>query len=232
LLHIGRWFAFVLLLVAAGWFGVRLTHSAGSTNQVLFLGDSIMAGNHLPDPDRQSVPALVAAAVPEIGGRMRNLAIGSTYANEDPDHTDGGQGATADALYRADVDLNIDVVLFGANDLAAGFDAARFTGALETYVAKRRAAGFKVIVLTTLPNIAIDRRGAESQRRAANITTLKNRLGWDGLGDLAADVIMGSLTATSDSRLYSDGVHPTPLGTLHLAAIAADAVRALVPTPH
>lgn len=208
-------------------------HSRAGSNRVVYLGDSIMAGNHLNSPTTQGIPALVADAMPQLAGHASNLAIGSTHANEDGTHTDGGQGATADGLYSASLQLNVVVILFGANDIAAGYKSTQFEAALKAYALARRSRGFKVVILTTLPNSMITTNGFDSQRTAANAATLADPSFWDAVADIASDPTMGNAANNRDTIYYSDGVHPTPLGNSYLTHYLTAALSLLfgAPTP-
>ena len=56
-----------------------------------------------------------------------------------------------DARYRADADLDLCVVLAGGGDFRKGLTAADVYQSLRTYCRERRAAGFRVVVLSVLP---------------------------------------------------------------------------------
>ncbi len=192
------------------------------TNQVLFLGDSIMLGSHLPSPSTQAIPVLVASAVPDIAAHYQNLAIGSTTAD-----SDGGQGATADGLYSASYDVNLFVVLFGANDLANGDSAATFEAHLKTYAQARLANGPKarVVILTTLDNSLIS---DHSQRTSANALTRADGTFWQALADIARDPVMGIDGAYNNGTYFLDGTHPNAAGNVLLEPYVSAAINTLI----
>jgi lysophospholipase L1-like esterase len=199
------------------------------TNQVLFLGDSITAGNHVPAG--QDIPTKVAASYSAIAAHYQNLGIGSTYANEDGSHTDGGQGVTADGLFDGTKQVNIAVIFFGANDVADAATRLNFTTAFKTYCLARRSAGFKILIVSTLPNTAITSNGFESTRLSANTTNLSDGTFWDYFANVAADPIMGLQATNSNATYYSDGVHPTPTGNDLLVPWFVDALKVLIELP-
>jgi lysophospholipase L1-like esterase len=200
------------------------------TNQVIFLGDSIMLGNHVSAG--QDLPSKVASLLPDIAANKQNLAIGSTYANEDGTHTDGGQGVTADGAWIDSVQVNVCVILFGANDIAAGFSGTTYVAALKTYCQSRKAAMVapqkRIVICTTLPGIPITDNGFESQRLIGNLGMLADGSFWDGYANLAADPVMGLQATNSDPTYYSDGVHPTNAGNDLLAPWISRAVEVLI----
>src|SRR5215831_15014900 len=203
---------------------------AAFTNQVIFLGDSIMLGNHVSAG--QDIPSKVAALLPAIATNYQNLAIGSTYANEDGSHTDGGQGATADAAWTNSVAVNVCVILFGANDLGSGFTAAQFAAALKAYSQARKAAMVaaqkKIVILTVLPSTGLTDLGYNPRRLDANLTNLSDGTFWDGYANIAADPIMGLQATNSDLTYYSDGLHPTNTGNNLLAPWVSNAVETVI----
>ena len=89
-----------------------------------------------------------------------------------------------DARYRADADLDLCVVLAGGGDFREGLTAADVYQSLRTYCLARRAAGFRVVVLSVLP--CNDPVTFEAARLAYNALL---RDTWpefaDGLADIA-----------------------------------------------
>lgn len=192
------------------------------TNQVVYLGDSLMLGNHVSAG--QDIPSKLSAEYPPIAANASNQAIGSTYANEDITHTDGGQGVTADGMFNAGVDKPICMVWFGANDLV-NFNAATFFAAYKAYCQARASAGYLVIACTALPNTAITGAGHESDRLSANTSIRGDTSFYHALADFASDPIMGLTATNSDTTYYSDGVHPTNTGNNLLQKYALHAVQ-------
>jgi hypothetical protein len=122
-------------------------------------------------------------------------------------------------------------VLIGANDLSTGYSGPGGTGVsgwladLGTYLDARRAAGWKVVLCTVLPQTAA---GFNAARNTAN-TTLRTWVGThaDALADFAADPTMGPDSAASDTSLYADGTHPTNAGQVILESVFRPAVNGL-----
>jgi len=197
------------------------------TFQIAYFGDSIMLGNHLGVGE--DLPSKVAALYPAVAGHYTNFAIGSTYANEDGSHTDGGQGATGDAAFTPGLDVNIAVFLFGANDIAAGFTGATYVSHLKTYALARRAAGYtSIVILNTLPNSAITSGGFESERLIGNTGMAVDGSFVNAFANIARDPTMGDPANNADATWYSDGVHPTDAGNDLLAPYIAQALHAIL----
>lgn len=122
-------------------------------------------------------------------------------------------------------DADICIVMAGGGDFGAGGDPQTVYDGLRTYCAARRAAGFKVVVLTLLPRR--DRQDFNAARVTYN-TALREH--WssfaDGLADVAADPRMGGDGADLDPLYFSDGLHPTSAGY----AVMAEAVAPVLET--
>ncbi len=154
---------------------------------------------------------------------LDNKAVsGSTVVNGADAASLSGTRATAlDALRTSYASANpgkrvVTVVHCGHNDLAGnGHDAAAYTAQLATYLDARRAAGHITVVCTIPPSTS---NVAFNTARATANTTIR---GWTGgRVDYLCDwdlTAMGPDAAASDTTLYSDGIHPTELGTIVLA---------------
>ena len=132
-----------------------------------------------------------------------------------------------DAQYRRDADLNLCLVLAGGGDLRLGADPKKVYRSLETFCVGRRAAGFKVIVLTVLPRS--HPATFEASREAYNELV---RDTWpqfaDGLADIAADPRIGAAFANLDRQYYrSDATHPNDAGCAVMAAVTAPVINNL-----
>lgn len=116
-------------------------------------------------------------------------------------------------------------VLIGANDLTGSATVAQFLIDLAAYCDARRAAGWKVILCTILPNT---NPGFNTKRNSAN-ATISTWLGvhCDALCDFAADATMGPDAAASNATYYPDGVHPSNAGHTILAPYLVAAIDAL-----
>ena len=132
-----------------------------------------------------------------------------------------------DRRYRETADLDVCLVLAGGGDFRAGASAAEVYAALRTYCAARRAAGFRVVVLTVLPRS--DPLTFEATRLAYD-GMLRDT--WsefaDGLADIAGDDRVGDTGDNLDLRFYcADALHPNSAGYAVMAAVTAPALRAL-----
>ena len=111
---------------------------------VVWDGGSIVAGHgaapgsEFPAQTLALVPRVCKSYVSSIGGaKIASMLADAPYE--------------VDARYRATADLDLCVVLAGGGDFRAGASAADVYAALKAYCAARRAAGFRVVVLTVLP---------------------------------------------------------------------------------
>ena len=133
--------------------------------------------------------------------------------------------ANVDTRYDADADADICIVMAGGGDFAAGADPAIVFGGLQTYCAARRAAGFKVVVLTLLP------RDLPAFNAARNLYNADLRVHWasfaDGLADVAADPRIGADGANHDPVYFSDGLHPSSAGYAVMAAAVAPVLEGI-----
>lgn len=118
----------------------------------------------------------------------------------------------------------------GTNDLYYGATAATTQTRIQTYCANRRAAGWKVIVLTILPrsdagtpaNFETDRLAVNTWLRA-NYATFA-----DGLADVAADTRIGDSGDEASTVYYSgDLVHLSGVGYRVVARIVQATLAAL-----
>lgn len=132
-----------------------------------------------------------------------------------------------DARYRSDADLNVCVVLAGGGDFRAGLTAASVYESLRTYCEQRRAAGFRVIVLTVLPSHRTET--FEATRLAFNAMV---RDGWpdfaDALADIGADPRIGDSGDEYNAQYYlTDQLHLTNAGNAVMAAVTAPVLEEL-----
>lgn len=126
-----------------------------------------------------------------------------------------------DARFRAVADLDLCVVLAGGADFRKGLTAADVYQSLRTYCLARRAAGFRVVVLSVLP--CSEPATFEAARLAYNALL---RDAWpefaDGFADIAADPRIGDAGDNLDQQFYSsDGLHPSSAGYAVMAGVAA-----------
>ena len=132
-----------------------------------------------------------------------------------------------DLRYREAADLDVCLVLAGGGDFHVGARAAEVYEALRTYCAGRRAAGFRVVVLTVLPSSTPLTFEAA---RLAYDGMLRDT--WsefaDGLADIAGDDRIGDTGDNLDLHFYStDALHPNSAGCAVMATVTAPVLRAL-----
>ena len=185
---------------------------------VVWDGGSIIAG-HGADPGCE-FPTQTLSLVPRVCRSYLSYTGGATIADmlaEAP--------SEVDARYRPAADLDLCVVLAGGGDFHDGATAADVFAGLESYCTQRRAAGFRVVVLTVLP--ASDPVTFEATRLAYNGMV---RASWetfaDGLADIAADPRIGDTGDNLDRQFYGkDALHPNDAGNAVMAAVAAPVLQ-------
>ena len=185
---------------------------------IVWDGGSIIAG-HGADPGYE-FPTQTLSLVPRVCQSYLSYAGGATIADmlaEAP--------AEVDAHYQPTADLNLCVVLAGGGDFRNGATAASVYAALKSYCSQRRAAGFRVIVLTVLP--ASDPVTFEATRLAFDGMV---RASWktfaDGLADIAADPRIGDTGDNLDRQFYAqDALHPNDAGNAVMASVAAPVLQ-------
>ena len=126
-----------------------------------------------------------------------------------------------DAHYDPLADLDVCLVQAGGGDFRDGRTAADVYDSLRAYCLARRAAGFRVLVLTVLPS---NRPETFEAARLAYDVMLRG--GWDtfadGLVDVAADHRIGDTGDELDGQFYlEDQLHLTNAGSAVMASVAA-----------
>jgi lysophospholipase L1-like esterase len=118
-------------------------------------------------------------------------------------------------------------IMIGTNDITANTTGAVTFTNLQTWIAKFKALGPNVRVIVSTITPVAGRLGQQQIEHDAynnairtqwNLPQAAGGLGADGFVDAANDPTMGPSTATADTTLYSDGLHPTALGDSYLAA--------------
>ena len=185
---------------------------------VVWDGGSIIVG-HGADPGYE-FPTQTLALVPRVCRSYLSYDPGATIA----DMLAEGPGEV-DARHQTAADLNLCVVQAGGGDFRDGAAAADVYVALKSYCAARRAAGFRVVVLTILP--ASDPVTFEATRLAFNGMV---RGSWktfaDGLVDIAADPRIGDPGDNLDRQFYTqDALHPNDAGNAVMASVAAPVLQ-------
>jgi hypothetical protein len=190
-----------------------------SPGVVVWDGGSIIAGH---GADRgYEFPVQTLAVVPRVCRSFVSCTGGARIADmlaEAP--------LEVDARYDVRGDLNLCLVLAGGGDFRAGVSAASVYAAVSAYCLERRAAGFRVIVLTVLPS---DRPETFDAVRLAYAAMLRDH--WtefaDGLADIAADPRIGETGDELDRQFYGvDALHPNNAGNAVMAAVTAPVVAA------
>lgn len=117
------------------------------------------------------------------------------------------------------------VVFAGTNDIAFGGTGASTYAALAAYCATKRAASYKVVVVTTLPGVNTN----ETQRQIYNNSTRANWMTFaDGLADVET-LPMGAAGNYASTAYYSpDQVHPNQVGHAALRGLIKPKIQALL----
>jgi len=126
-----------------------------------------------------------------------------------------------DARYDSRGDQDVCVVMAGAGDIGSDREPADIYDGLVRYCLGRRAAGFRVVVVTLLPRC----RPLHFETDRTQLNGLI-RDGWtafaDGLADVAADARIGDHGDNLDRRYYRpDAIHPNAGGYGVMAAATA-----------
>lgn len=155
------------------------------------------------------------------GWPVQNLAVaGETIVHLDA--TFGSRGVAA--LYDQSTATTL-LIWAGINDILGGASVATVQAALTSYCAKARAAGYRVITATALPDATLA-TGQESSRQALNTWLRAN---WasicDGLMDAAAIPQLSSTPVVG--TWWNDSAHPSDAGH----ALLAEALRPVAAVP-
>lgn len=113
----------------------------------------------------------------------------------------------------------------GTSDLAADVSAASLLSTVESYADARRAAGFKKVIVTTVPPYTGFSGAQETQRLAYNASLVANANGkFDAVADPASHA---SLDDASDTNYYYDGLHWTAAAVAIVAGLFRSALASL-----
>ena len=171
-------------------------------------GHGATTGHEFPAQTLAVLPHAAESYVSSTGGaRIADMLVDAPFE--------------VDPHYRANADLDLCVVLAGGADLYHEITAAEVYQSLKLYCAERRAAGFRVVVLSVLPRN--DTWTFEPARLAFNAML---RDTWDefadGFADIAADPRIGDAGDNLNHQFYaSDALHPNAAGCAVMAGIAA-----------
>ena len=187
---------------------------------LVWTGGSIIGGGTVPDSS--DLKSRTIDLLPHPCGTIESIsshALLSDMIVEAP--------AEVDPHHDPEADINVVLVMAGAGDIRAGRSVAAVYADLQRYCTERRAAGFKVIVLTLLP-----RRQPEWFEGARLALNALVRESWttfaDGLDDVAADRRIGDTGDNFDRQYYGpDSTHPNAAGYAVMATITAPLLNGL-----
>jgi lysophospholipase L1-like esterase len=165
-----------------------------STNTVIVCdGDSITFNGNPTYPEQlkyQQPSQIFNVAVP---GQTLATMLANAPANVDtklPPNTPG-----------------IVVIWGGTNDIGQGTSVSDTYATLVSYCQARRAAGWKVVVVTMLSRTGFDQQHDQYDALI--------RAGWtgfaDSLADVAANSTLGADGASTNTTYFNGGIHPTQL---------------------
>ncbi len=136
------------------------------------------------------------------------------------------EGATqVDPLFNPAADINVAMLLIGANDLQAGEAAASIYGEISTWTTARQAAGFQVM-LQTYFEVGYTQAGADAEHALLNAAILGNAAGADAVCDLTTHASLNRPKHERYRRQQTVSVHLTIHGyaavaTMQIAALSA-----------
>lgn len=162
------------------------------------------------------IPSLVGALVTSRHGQHVCGISGTTYATR-------ATSVAARTDYLATMYENgyyIDIA--GQSDLIAGTAAATILAAAEANATARKAAGFKKVIICTVPPISFTGWGFDAGDEAIRVA-YNNLVRASTVFDAVADIAVIPELANPDNLTYfSDGLHPTAAG----AALIANSIDA------
>jgi hypothetical protein len=228
-----RWPVIVAMLLSAMWVSAAASGSHGkvpTTINVLAEGDSITVFGNVIATTTITSYAQFFAASPTANTTLTDKALtGSTLQSV----TARGP---ADDFSIVPGALNIYTTLTGANDLdtyPGGTDAiaaANYESAIFALAAARRAAGWKVCIVTIL---SVNDTAGNIRRNLIN-SVLRSAVGKqiDCVVDFAADPTMGTDSSCNNnpSDWFADCVHPTTIAhQTYLFPIYTTAITGAIP---
>ncbi|HZK58293.1 MAG TPA: SGNH/GDSL hydrolase family protein [Cryobacterium sp.] len=204
------------------WVGPSLVPSfslPALSSQVICDGNSMTIGHPWEEPGSLDPTAPYPAQLQALLGDtwlVRNDGVDS----QDIDSMIADAATQIDPLYDANRMQNVVVCWEGTNEIYFHDDGASAAAKLAYYCTTRKAAGFKVVILTVLP-----RSGSgvpadfETQRGICNTAIRANwRTYADALCDVAADPLIGDAGDEMNTTYYPDRVHLTKAGYGIIAA--------------
>lgn len=158
---------------------------------------------------------------------------GASLDNITPDANLINTGTTViDPLFRDFAQENILVLWTGWNDMQsdAGDSSATFLANLAIYTAARRAAGWKVVVISVpIANFAGQGANYLTKRLEANAVLAATPAAYcDAYADLSADPIIGDGANTADVTYWTDQLHMTAAGYALVGPHIQTAIESIV----
>jgi lysophospholipase L1-like esterase len=202
----------------------RLSIKPQVTDNILFLGDSITCCTV-----SGTAPSLLSGYVGQTEALLNHPVnvydIGQNGAQSSA--VAGAAGVSSSTFVSGA--RNVGIFFAGTNDIfVSSQSGASVYANMKTACATLHTNGYKCIVASPLARTG---SGPQETQRQALETLLV--AGWgtfaDGFVDLTADPVMGPSAAASNSALYGDGVHPTPLGASYVASDMASGLSNLLP---
>ncbi|MEP0873613.1 SGNH/GDSL hydrolase family protein [Trichocoleus desertorum AS-A10] len=214
-------------------------YSLPTLKRVLFDGNSLVRGFRATNADTN----FPGQCLSSLGSEWHGFNFG-VDGQITPNMT-ADAAVQVDSLKRAELTKDVVVAWEATNDLFFGASAATAFSNLKAYCQARKAAGFKVVVLTVLPRSSAGTpAGYEAARQALN-SSLRADFNVasgstnvllpapgiayaDALADVAADTRIGDAGDEANATYYfADLVHLNNTGYGIVAAIAKDAVLAV-----
>jgi lysophospholipase L1-like esterase len=201
--------------------GTTLANSGVSavTGQLICDGNSLTFGTGSSNPTAESYPAQLVALLGTSWAEANYGVPGQSAELMNSDAT-----TQIDPLFDSQLPKNIVIAWEGIGSINNANDtAAQAYAAMTTYIQGRQAAGFKVIVLTTMKWGTIT-APKEVIRQAYNALVLANSAGADAVVDVASDSRLSDPTNTT--YFNGDTVHLTDAGYAVVAGLVRPAVLA------
>lgn len=196
---------------------------------LVFDGDSLTEGYGLTIPPDAKYPDQVVAPLGYAVDQLWNVAVGGqTAANRT-----SAAPTVVDPKYKTNGAPQIVIFWAGTNDLYFGTSAATTYARIVAYATARKAAGWRVVLLTILPRSNIGTpAGFEVARQSVNdslLTDFSTATGeagiWTGaayadyLVHVGGDSTIGDAGDENNATYYADTIHPTAAGHAIMASI-------------
>lgn len=195
---------------------------AANTVNLLFLGDSLTEGVPHLNGEADTYPYMVAAAIP--GSTYVKLG----YRGQPTDYLLTHLDAFLFGLQKTEYQKNVLVVWAGTNDCALGpVECVEPAYVRLTLIARAaRAAGWKVVAITTIARGAWFADDQHQRQFPASQTALNNRMRASSEFDAVADPAP-LLDDSSNGALYWDRCHLLPPGYRIVAGEVLKAISTL-----